>query len=1004
VPRPFRHTPPTPQGTVARPRLQSQLDQRWNRRLTTITAGPGFGKTVLLSTALDAHQGPGRDLWLSCEPADASAGHLVQSLAEAMGLGAPTGLDGLVQAVWSRAPEPLCLVLDDVHEIPVDSDGARALERLVIELPHNGHLVLASRDQVPVRIARLAATGELNRIVEADLILDDDELDAFARARHVERSLLDSTGGWPALAELTASTGADLVLDYLWEEVLERLGAPRTRQLAQLAVVGGADDEIVSALAGRPVRVDDLISGIPLVERSADGTVSLHALWGPALRRRLDDGEATRARRVAAAIQRGRGHYQAAIDLLAEAEAWDEILAMVRDAEVHMIAPTSAADLMRWCDTLPNERRHEPEVLLASALGRRTYEALESVPMLVAARAAFAARGDVDGEAAALAHEGLIRWWSHDIANLATIIERIELLAEQGSAASRSLMAIGAAAVAHLAGDSDAVRSHLDDVDDHLPGAWQATVQWLRSVAHRRDGDLVAARRALEAAPAAAIEGSMLELESAALRTEWLGGAVDETCAGWHAHCEQYAEIRDSYTRREVQLELARSDAWLGRPEAARNLLAEAQAVTQMESPLSRILASMAAAAIALAEGDEAEAADLVRPTVLAALGTSESWYWRDRATIALTHVLVPESREPWAREQLGAAHRPGLELAVVLEAARAGNLDPVRSLAWPAPGVVRAHLPVRWVAELISAASASGAPAPTDLVRALGAELRTMLRHLADDHPVPAIADAAARLAARLPPLPSAMVRIGVLGPLVVELDGVPVDAPELQRRRVRELLCTMVAHTRMRREALATQLWPDHPDPRQNLRVTLAYLQRVLQPDRDPGEPPYFLRTDGSYLRLEGGEHLEVDVWALEALLDQGEAADRAAAPADALAAYRSAVPLWRGEPFADGPDAEWVGAERARLTSRFVAGALRAGELLLATGERVEARRAGECALVAERWCEPAYQLIMRTHLAEGDRAAAERTLAACRAALAELDLEPEATTVDLVAHRA
>lgn len=83
---------------------------------------------------------------------------------------------------------------------------------------------------------------------------------AFAAAHHVDPALLGSTGGWPALAQLTASAGADLVLHYVREEVLARLGPERARLLAQLAEVGGGDDELASALAGREVSVDDVIA------------------------------------------------------------------------------------------------------------------------------------------------------------------------------------------------------------------------------------------------------------------------------------------------------------------------------------------------------------------------------------------------------------------------------------------------------------------------------------------------------------------------------------------------------------------------------------------------------------------------------------------------------------------------------------------------------------------------------------------------------------------------
>ena len=55
--------------------------------------------------------------------------------------------------------------------------------------------------------------------------------------------------------------------------------------------------------------------------------------------------------------------------------------------------------------------------------------------------------------------------------------------------------------------------------------------------------------------------------------------------------------------------------------------------------------------------------------------------------------------------------------------------------------------------------------------------------------------------------------------------------------------------------------ELWPDLDDRGHNLRVTLGYLQRVLQPDRASNDPPYFLRSNGPWLSLEGRDHLVVD-----------------------------------------------------------------------------------------------------------------------------------------------
>ena len=161
---------------------------------------------------------------MCCEPADVAADHLLEGLAAAFGLPSPITPARICEAVWAEAPGAVCLVFDDVHEVPRGSASADVLQQLVDDLPANGHVVLASRDPVPVTTARLATTAELTRIREPDLVFDDDELQAFAEARQIDVAVLGGSGGWPALAELAASVGEDLMAEYLWEEVLADIG------------------------------------------------------------------------------------------------------------------------------------------------------------------------------------------------------------------------------------------------------------------------------------------------------------------------------------------------------------------------------------------------------------------------------------------------------------------------------------------------------------------------------------------------------------------------------------------------------------------------------------------------------------------------------------------------------------------------------------------------------------------------------------------------------------
>src|SRR5437870_4517456 len=128
----------------------------------------------------------------------------------------------------------------------------------------------------------------------ASLLFADDELGAFAVLRVVPVERVTSSGGWPALAELAVAAGdasrarSGVIIDYLWEEVLESIAPDRRRLVASLAAVGSFDEEIAAAVAGSRVDLDELASTLPLVLAESDGRLRLHALWRLALASEID--------------------------------------------------------------------------------------------------------------------------------------------------------------------------------------------------------------------------------------------------------------------------------------------------------------------------------------------------------------------------------------------------------------------------------------------------------------------------------------------------------------------------------------------------------------------------------------------------------------------------------------------------------------------------------------------------------------------------------------------
>ena len=86
-------------------------------------------------------------------------------------------------------------------------------------------------------------------------------------------------------------------------------------------------------------------------------------------------------------------------------------------------------------------------------------------------------------------------------------------------------------------------------------------------------------------------------------------------------------------------------------------------------------------------------------------------------------------------------------------------------------------------------------------------------------------------------------------------------------------------------------------------------------------------------------------------------------------------------------------WSGIGCGCATSRWRS---EPGELLLAGGDTTTPLTLAQAALRVEPWSEPAYRLLVATHLARGDHAAARRALHHCQAMLTDLGAQPEPQT--------
>jgi DNA-binding SARP family transcriptional activator len=212
--------------------------------------------------------------------------------------------------------------------------------------------------------------------------------------------------------------------------------------------------------------------------------------------------------------------------------------------------------------------------------------------------------------------------------------------------------------------------------------------------------------------------------------------------------------------------------------------------------------------------------------------------------------------------------------------------------------------------------------------------------------------------------------------------------------------LLAYLALHPKVSRERLAADLWPalDAEAQSHNLRVNLAHLRRVLEPDRAGHDASFLLRAHGGTLVLHPDRWLRTDVWQFDELGHQAMEAEERRSPSAALDAMRQAVALWRGDP-RELENNDWALPDLEERRLRLVRMAVRAGELLLARDQPDAARRICERALQVDPWAETAHHVIIEAHLALGEHRAAARALERCQSALAEISPSAARTSARL-----
>ncbi len=406
-----KSTRPEIGGVVRREALFTRLDGTAARTVAWIAAPPGYGKTTLAATYLEARSY--RWAWYEADADDDDAENFFHYLAHAVrklrgdGEALPpftqehrADLAGysrrFFRAMFGQAPEPMAVVLDNLHELPPESDLRTVLEAGLPQVPRQCCVIATSRAAPPVALARLLPSGQMVSLQADELRLAPAELAELAQLRGhplgeaaVQR-LNDRAGGWAAalvlmveqlkLAGPVAAPSDEAtpraVFDYLAGEIFERFEPAMQRLLLQIACLPRVTIDTARALSGddSAARVLLNLAHNDYFVRELVGAEGRVFVFHPLLRefllqraaRDLPAAVSVEARQRAAGLLRDAGQFEDALVLFVECRAWPEAAAITAAQADALLAQGRHATLAAWLEWLPPEVvAAEGELLLA---------------------------------------------------------------------------------------------------------------------------------------------------------------------------------------------------------------------------------------------------------------------------------------------------------------------------------------------------------------------------------------------------------------------------------------------------------------------------------------------------------------------------------------------------------------------------------------------------------------------------------------------------------------
>src|SRR5829696_6392445 len=273
------YAPKLRRSLVARPRLRGRLRRGAESRLTLISAPAGFGKTTLLAEWLAADGTERSVAWLSLDESDRQPAsywaYVVTTLQAAVPAVGTSALPLLqtaqppIQTVLATVLNELGTALDDVYLVLddyhlVDSPDIQAGMTFLLEhLPPRVHLVISTREDPALPLARLRAGGELVEVRAADLRFTFEEVAAYLNdvvgldlaagdLAALQLAALSMQGRDDVAGFIAGFAGDDrYIVDYLADEVLARQPAPVRDFLMRTSILDRLSGPLCDAVTGQ---------------------------------------------------------------------------------------------------------------------------------------------------------------------------------------------------------------------------------------------------------------------------------------------------------------------------------------------------------------------------------------------------------------------------------------------------------------------------------------------------------------------------------------------------------------------------------------------------------------------------------------------------------------------------------------------------------------------------------------------------------------------------------